>query len=116
MAISNFEKNIQPFFWVQYENGASVCLNVGEYKNELFESRADEGFEGGGYDWESLARVFIEEIRGDLADYIEFDSEASMFCAYSSNWDALRMFVLSFKQACEDDDLIKDLFSRAELD
>ncbi|MEI0559909.1 Imm51 family immunity protein [Brachyspira intermedia] len=52
----------------------------------------------------------------ELKDAIDFDSEASMFCAYSSDIEALKKFALSFKEACEDDKLIRDLFSRAELD
>jgi hypothetical protein len=39
-----------------------------------------------------------------------------MFCAYSSNSEALKQFILGFKEACENESLIQDLFSRAELD
>jgi len=39
-----------------------------------------------------------------------------MFCAYSSDTDALKAFIISFKEACEDKTLILDLFSRTELD
>ncbi len=39
-----------------------------------------------------------------------------MFCAYSSDIEALKEFALLFKEACEDDKLIRDLFLRAELD
>ncbi len=39
-----------------------------------------------------------------------------MFTAYSSDQEVLKAFILAFKQACEDDQLILDLFSRAELD
>mgnify|MGYP000249535057 CR=1 FL=1 len=39
-----------------------------------------------------------------------------MFCAYSEDAEALREFILKFKEACEDRELIADLFSRAELD
>ena len=52
-----FEKEIAPFFWVEHEESASVCLNVGEYLQEIFDTREDEGFEGSGYDWGSLAPV-----------------------------------------------------------
>ena len=52
----------------------------------------------------------------ELKGIIDFDSEASMFCAYSSNIEALKKFALLFKDACEDDKLISDLFSKAELD
>ena len=44
-----FEKEITPFFWIEHEESASVCLNVGEYLQEIFDTRADEGFEGNGY-------------------------------------------------------------------
>ncbi len=39
-----------------------------------------------------------------------------MFCAYSGDKDALADFILGFKKACDDKELILDLFSRAELD
>ncbi|WP_239614639.1 Imm51 family immunity protein [Cohnella mopanensis] len=105
-----------PFQWVVHASSVSLILNVGSYKNEVFAERADEGFEGNGYDWGSLAAVFIEEIMPELAAQIQFDPEGSMFCAYSTDGEALERFALGFKAACEDDTLIRDLFSRAELD
>ena len=114
--MENFKETISPFFWVEHEKSVSVCLYVGDYKNEIFLAREDEGFEGNGYDWASLASVFVDEKTPELKDVVDFDPEGSMFCAYSSDAEALKRFILSFKQACEDDKLISDLFSRAELD
>ncbi|SKA44293.1 Immunity protein 51 [Chitinophaga eiseniae] len=57
-----------------------------------------------------------EEQKPALAGIVKFDPEADMFCAYSLNKEALKEFALSFKEACENDILIKDLFSRAEPD
>ena len=111
-----FEKEIAPFGWVEHEKSVSVCLNAGEYLQEVFDTRADEGFEGNGYDWESLAQAFLAEMCPDLQDKIGFDPEAGMFCAYSKDKSALADFILRFKRACEDKSLILDLFSRAELD
>lgn len=116
MDINNFETVIYPFFWVEHEKNVSVCLNVGEYKTEIFETREEEGFEGNGYDWASLAQVFLEEQKPELVNIVKFDPEGSMFCAYSSDSAALKTFILSFKEACENETLILDLFSRAELD
>ena len=116
MDIHNLKEAINPFFWVEHSNSSSVCLDVGAYKQEIFDTRADEGFEGSGYDWASLADVFIKEKRADLVDIIRFDPEGGMFCAYSSDTEKLKDFILSFKKACEDEAVIKDLFSRAELD
>lgn len=116
MSVSNFETLIEPFFWTNHDDSASVCLNVGNYKSEIFELRAEEGFEGNGYDWASLANVFLEEKHQNLVEIIKFDPEGSMYCAYSSNKEALKEFSIAFKNACEDEELINDLFSRAELD
>lgn len=111
-----FEKEITPFFWVEHEESASVCLYVGEYLQEVFDTRAEEGFEGNGYDWGSLAQVFLDEKCPDLQEKIGFDPEGSMFCAYSRDKEVLADFILRFKKACEDKPLILDLFSKAELD
>lgn len=112
----NLQEALVPFFWVEHEKSYSVCLNVGEYLQEVFDSRADEGFEGSGYDWASLAAVFLEEKCPELLGKVDFDPEGSMFCAYSADSDALEQFIRLFKAACEDKPLILDLFSRAELD
>ncbi|WP_291287084.1 immunity 51 family protein [Flavobacterium sp.] len=116
MNLNDFMVSIDPFFWVEHENSVSVCLNVGDYKTEIFETREEEGFEGNGYDWASLAEVFLEEQKTELVNMVKFDPEGSMFCAYSSDAEALKSFIISFKEACENRILILDLFSRAELD
>jgi len=114
--MSVLKEQISPFFWVDHEDSYSVCLDVGTYKEEIFLTREDEGFEGGGYDWGSLVLVFLEEKVPELKGIVSFDPEASMFTAYSDNKEALEKFVVQFKLACEDNELILDLFSRAELD
>lgn len=111
-----FEALINPFFWVNHETSASVCLDVGTYLQDVFDTREEDGFEGGGYDWGSLAAVFLDEKRPDLKEKVGLDPEAGMFCAYSKDEDALRAFIVDFKAACENKPLILDLFSRAELD
>lgn len=112
-----FEKEIAPFCWVEHSTHVSVCLSVEDgYLQEIFDTREEEGFIGNGYDWESLAQVFLDEQRPDLQEKISFDPEAGMFCAYSNDRDALMEFIHQFKKACEDRTLILDLFSRAELD
>ncbi|MFD3271087.1 Imm51 family immunity protein [Paenibacillus dendritiformis] len=112
-----FAERIKPFLFIEHDNGSmSVILNVGTYKKEVFQTRVDEGFEGNGYDWGSLAAIFLQEKMPQLAEDVRLDPEASMFCAYSNNREALQRFVIGFKEACEDDAVIRDLFSRAELD
>ena len=112
-----FERKIAPFYWVEHEGSFSLCLNAAKmYKKELFASRSGDGFKGNGDDWASLADVFLEEKMPELKETIDFDPETGMFCAYSSDPDSLAKFALAFKDACEDDALIQDLFSRAKTD
>lgn len=112
----DFHQEIAPFVWVEHDASVSVCLEAGGYLQEVFDTRADDGFIGNGYDWESLAIVFLSEKCPDLKGKINFDPEAGMFCAYSNDKEALVAFIRRFKAACEDKLLILDLFSRAELD
>lgn len=115
--MSDIKTLITPFIWVEHDHSVSVIMNdVGDYKQHIFDSRIDEGFEGGGYDWQSLAVVFLEERLPHLADVVRFDSESSMFCTYSTDADALKEFIVAFKSALDDNTLILDIFSRAELD
>lgn len=112
-----FQKEIEPFYWVELNAEASVCLTIGKgYLQEIFDTREDEGFIGNGYDWSSLAQVFLDERCPELNGKITFDPEADMFCAISEDKEAMTNFILLFKKACEDKALILDLFSRAELD
>ena len=108
-----FRQEIAPFCWSEYQGTASVCLDAGFYLQQVWE---DGGFEGSGYDWESVARVFLEEKCPQLMGKFDFDSEAGMFCAYSKDKEALQEFICSFRTACEDQAVMADLLSRAEPD
>ncbi len=110
------KNQLKPFFWVEHEESCSLCLNAGGFKDEIFLAREEEGFEGGGYDWGSLATVFLDEKMPELKSDVGLDPEAGMFCAYSKNAEALLKFALAFRAMCNDDALMSDLFSRAELD
>ena len=111
-----FQKEIAPFFWVDHESSASVCLTVGDYLMDVFATRANEGFTGNGYEWESLAQVFLNKQCPELVDKIAFDPEGSMFAAYSKDKKALKDFIRQFKRACDNHSLILDLFKYAEPD
>jgi hypothetical protein len=46
------------------------------------------GHEGGGYGWEAIAKLVVEDLAG-LAERLSFDPESSMFCAYGTDKPAL---------------------------
>lgn len=80
-------KQFLPFFLVDHGSCFSLCLCVGKYKEDLIEARFDDCFDGSGYAWEALARIFILEIMPEFLDKVKFDSESSMFCAFSDSKD-----------------------------
>jgi len=110
----DFTDQIKPFLWHIHDDGsASVTLYMSEnYKKTLFQTRKKDGFKGSGDDWEALAKAFVARVLPDLRQNIEYDSEYLMFCAYSTDILALKRFIMEFKEACENDALIADIFSQ----
>jgi len=112
---------ITPFQWLKRDDDiATVWMEAGEYKAEIFQAREDEGFLGNGYDWGSLIQVFLQERHAALQENIELDPEAgAIFIHCNAPENARKMlyeFIRAFIAACEDDAVIADLFSRAEID
>ena len=115
-ATEDFSRKIEPFQWISNEGQYTLYLDIEHgYLAEIFQKREDEGFLGNGYDWEALVEIFLAEIYEGDDDSFEFDSEVGMFVVYSEDGVALADFALAFREACNDLDLIADLFSRAEL-
>ena len=113
----DFESKISPFSWKEHDDGSvSVTLySSKKYKKKLFATRKKDRFVGSGYDWESLATVFIQEKMPDLHNAIQFDSERGMFCVYSSDIDALKRFIIEFKGTCENDELFLPRINVAQI-
>src|SRR5690348_13082201 len=105
---------------------APFILMTGEYQSlilsdeymesrlNIFEERADEGWEGNGNDWTSIARFVVDEKLPDLIDKFEFDPESGMFSA-SGPLDALQRLGQEMKKVFDDETLLRDALSRAEL-
>ena len=104
---------IAPFFWVDQERGASVGLTAGEYLQDVFESRAAEGFTGSGYDWNSLAKAYLAD-EPALRAKLQFDSQEDLFSVYCRDSEVLETFIYGFKAACEDRERIMKLFAAAK--
>lgn len=84
-------------------------------KSYIFDERADEGWCGNGYDWSAIAQVVLAEQLPNLADELTFDPEAGMFSAGGSR-SALEQLGHAMHTVFHNDDVIRDLLSRAELD
>lgn len=81
----------------------------------VFEELSGEGWSGNGYDWNSIAQVIMSEQLPDLMDVISFDPEAGMFSAQGPR-AALERLGAAMSAAFQDEEILRDLLSRAELD
>ena len=122
MSHEEFNKQLEPFKLMVFDEGtedvwATLVLWLNEeYKQNVFDTRQEEGFVGNGYDWNALATVFLEEKMQELMEVLSFDSEAGMFAIGSEDVEAVKQFALGFKALCDDESEMTDLFSRATLD
>ena len=109
------------------ETYAPLILMTGEYESlfmsdshmvkwfPIFEERAEEGWTGSGYDWTSLARVLISEQLPEIESQIDYDPEAGMFSAQGP-LEALKALGAAMQDLYNDEAMIRDLLTRAELD
>ena len=122
MSYEEFNKQLEPFKLMVFDEGtedvwATLVLWLNEeYKQNVFDTRQEEGFVGNGYDWNSLATVFLEEKMPELMEVLSFDSEAGLFAIGSEDVEAVKKFAIGFKALCDDESEMTDLFSRAILD
>ena len=122
MSYEEINKQLEPFKLMVFDEGtedvwATLVLWLNEdYKQKVFDTRQKEGFVGNGYDWNSLATVFLEEKMPELMEVLSFDSEAGLFSIGSEDVEAVKKFAIGFKALCDDESEMVDLFSRAILD
>ena len=122
MSYEELNKQLEPFKLMVFDEEtedvwATLVLWLNEdYKQNVFGTRQEEGFLGNGYDWNSLATVFLEEKTPELVDALSFDSEAGLFSIGSEDVEAVKKFAVGFKAMCNDESEMTDLLSRAILD
>ena len=122
MSYEDLNEQLEPFKLMVFDEGtedvwATLVLWLNEdYKQNVFDTRQEEGFLGNGYDWNSLATVFLEEKMPELVDALSFDSGAGLFSIGSEDVEAVKKFAVGFKAMCDDESEMTDLLSRAILD
>jgi hypothetical protein len=84
-------------------------------KFHVFEALGEDGWSGNGYDWNSIAQVVVAERLSELEGQLSFDPEAGMFSAQGSR-AALESLGRTLQAVFNDEDQIRDLLSRAQLD
>ncbi len=104
---------IRPFTITDYGSGAMLTLySVEDYKQELFDTRVDEGFTGSAEDWQRLAQLFISENMPELLEDIQFEADADILTIYADDTIRLESLAIQFKNALDNDDYIYPLFKQ----
>lgn len=95
-------EDLKPFMLFGTSPGSfSLILNDNHMISHQ-DTFAQHGHEGGGYDWDSIARTVLRLQAPHLDASIKFDPEAGMFCAYGSDEAALRELGLLLLQVYRD--------------
>ena len=113
---SSDESKYAPFTLIAGDNPSLILSDDDmSLRVSVFEEKEDEGWLGNGYDWTAIARVVVDEKIPDAKDKLEFDPEAGMFCALGSI-ESLERLGAEMKKVFDDENLLRDVLSRAELD
>jgi hypothetical protein len=111
--------DIRPFVLLGEEDDdrAGVVLTDRDMQPRLhvFEERADEGWQGTGYDWTSVARVLVAEEFPQHESDVGHDPEAGMFFM-SGPRPVLAVIAAELRRVFDDEARLRDLLDRAEPD
>lgn len=78
---------LEPFTLAETSPGKfSLLLTTFEPATPVFNAA---GLEGGGYSWGSVASHVVNNLATELEGRLDFDPEASMFCAFGADREAL---------------------------
>lgn len=90
-----------------FDGEQSLTLDVGGLAADV--AAADAGHEPNGYFWEGLVRFAWP----DIAERLDFDSEAGMFCAVGTPSD-LAQLTTALESVITSPDAVRDIIVRAE--
>lgn len=92
------------------DDSYSLTLPIETVHEKIFEIVETAGFEPNGYFWER----FVHYISPKLAEQVNFDSEAGMFCAYGTDRDALLALQTQIEAVVQDPALVAETITRGE--
>ena len=106
--------DISPFKLTETEPGSFslLCSEFQPHESTFVEC----GYEGGGYDWEAVARQIIRSHAPHLAERVNFDPEGSMFCAYGQDKEALEELGVLMRDTFNDKDALSTAIKEADPD
>ena len=82
--------DLAPFTLFETSPQSSSLILSDDHMLALSDVFAEHDHEGGGYDWDTVARTALRLQAPHLEGRVKFDPEAGMFCAYGPDQAALR--------------------------
>lgn len=104
------KETILPFCWMSDNGRYSLSIEADALNMEIF---AEMGVSGNGYDWEKIARAYIEENMPELKSKFSFDCEADTFSVQASAKKALKEFAAAFHQFCMNEAAFKKMLKES---
>ncbi len=97
-------KSFAPLVFLAYDSalGRYGLILSDDHMVSTTAAFGERGHEGGGYDWEAVARSAIRSRAPELAGRLAYDCEAGMFAAHGTDADALRRLGALLSEAHRD--------------
>jgi|SRR5690606_4432591 len=107
-----------PLVLFEYDhNPGNYCLMLSDsHMVDVIDVFEERGHEGGGYDWEAVARQIVRAEAPGLAQRVDFDPEAGMFVAFGSDLEALQLLGRHMHEAFHNRDLLVQWVEGADPD
>lgn len=114
MEVSALNLVVKPFGINMHSSNYSIFLSEKDFKNHL--TKEADNFISCGYCWEKVFKTFAEKELPEIKDQIEYDSEAGMFCAYSSNLKAMNLFSQKLSDIYANEKELKNIIENTDFD
>jgi hypothetical protein len=111
------DSNLSPLTLVEDDMPGSYSLTLDEEDMApAMDTFEEHDYYGNGYGWEGVARSAVQAHAPEIADRVEYDSEASMFVALSEDPDALKRLGALLRRALQEPDFLDRLLRDGDPD
>ncbi|GAA4658118.1 immunity 51 family protein [Streptomyces buecherae] len=111
-------ESFAPLMFLEYDSapGSYGLILSDDHMVSTAAAFGERGHEGGGYDWEAVARSAIRSRAPELAERVAYDCEAGMFAAHGTDAGALRRLGALLSEAHRDPAVLAAYLEAADPD
>ena len=100
---NDFGKLSTPFKWDEYPNECCISLYADDYKSDII---------GNGFAWNAIVIAYLINAAPEFLYKIRFESNSNIFSMFSYDKEAMKQFTLTFKQTCDNQEVIYKLIQK----